>query len=124
MAGTVTVAESSIGNVHKIKWTWTSTAGGAADLVTPGVYAAEVLALVTNPDGVAAPTDDYDVTITDAEGYDVTQGAGANRDTANTETAVPAAKSVAFGPLTLNVANAGAAKSGVAILYLLGVKLP
>lgn len=122
MAGTVTVTESSVGNVHKIKWTWTSTAGGAADLITTCDYGAEVLALVTDPDATA-PTDDYDITITDPEGYDVMQGAGANRDTANTETAVPTATSVAFGPLTLNVTNAGNAKSGVAILYLKGVKL-
>jgi hypothetical protein len=123
VAGTVTVAETSIVNVHKVKWTWTSTAGGAADLVTPGIYGARVLALVTDPDGSAAPDDNYDVTVTDSEGYDVLQGAGANRDTANTETAVPTAESVAFGKLTLNVSNAGNAKSGVAILYLQGVKL-
>lgn len=122
MAGTVTVSETSVGNVHKIKWTWTSTAGGAADLVTTCDYGAEVLALMTDP-GTAAPTDDYDITITDSEGYDVMQGAGANRDTTNTETAVPTAKSIAFGPLTLNVTNAGNAKEGVAVLYLLGIKL-
>ncbi len=124
MAGTVTVTETSIVNIHKIKWSWTSTAGGAADLITPGSYAGEVLALVTNPaDAGDAPTDDYDITITDPEGYDVMQAAGANRDTANIETAVPAAKSVAFGQLTLNVANAGNAKSGTAVLYIQGVKL-
>ncbi len=122
MAGTVTVTETSIGNVHKIKWAWTSTAGGAADLVTAGVYAGRVVALVTDP-GSTAPDDNYDITITDAEGYDVMQGAGANRDTANTETAVPTVTSVAFGPLTLNVSNAGSAKVGVAILYVEGVKL-
>lgn len=122
MAGTVTVLERSIVHIHKIKWTWTSSAGGAADLVTPGVYAGRVIALVTDP-GTTAPDDNYDITITDAEGYDVMQGAGANRDTANTETAVPAAASVAFGPLTLNVSNAGSAKEGVAILYVEGARL-
>lgn len=123
MAGTVTVEESHFGNVSKIKWTWTSTAGGAADLITTRSYYGEVLALVTDP-GATAPTDDYDVTITDSEGYDVLQGAGANRDTANTETAVPAATSVAFGTLTLNVSNAGNAKEGIAILYIKGERLP
>jgi len=122
MAGTVTVLERSIVHIHKIKWTWTSSAGGAADLITPGVYAGRVIALVTDP-GTTAPDDNYDITITDAEGYDVMQGAGANRDTANTETAVPTATSVAFGPLTLNVSNAGAAKDGVAILYVEGARL-
>lgn len=123
MAGTVTVTESSLVNVHKIKWAWTSTSGGAADLISAKTYAGDVLALVTDPDSTAAPTDNYDITITDAEGYDVMQGAGANRDTANTETAVPTAASVAFGQLTLNVTNAGDSKSGVAILYVRGARL-
>jgi hypothetical protein len=123
MAGTVTVEESHFGNVSKIKWTWTSSAGGVADLVTSRSYYGEVLALVTDP-GSTAPDDNYDLTITDSEGFDVLQGAGANRDTANTETAVPTATSVAFGTLTLNVSNAGAAKDGVAILYIQGSRLP
>lgn len=119
MAGTVTVEESKFAGVCKIKWSWTSTASGVADLITVGSYYGEVLSLVTNPDATA-PTDDYDITITDVDGYDVMQGAGANRDTANTETAVPTAKSVAFGKLTLNVSNAGSAKLGTATLYILG----
>lgn len=124
MAGTVTVVESQYGGIQKIKWTWLSTAGGAADLITTKHYFGEVIAVVTDPDGTDAPTDDYDITITDAEGYDVLQGAGANRDTANTETAVPAAKSVAFGTLTLNVTNAGNAKAGVVVLYIQGSRQP
>jgi hypothetical protein len=123
MAGTVTVQESRLGNICKIKWTWTSTAGGAADLITTKSYHGRVIALVTDPDATA-PDDNYDITITDVEGYDVMQGAGANRDTANTETAVPTATSVAFGKLTLNVTAAGAAKAGVAILYIEGAAIP
>ena len=34
MAGTVTVLETTFAPVKKIKWSWTSTAGGAADLIT------------------------------------------------------------------------------------------
>lgn len=120
MAGTVTLTETNrISRIQKIKWAWTSTAGGAADQVTTGKYYGRVVALVTIPAAAgSAPTDDYDITITDSEGYDVMQAAGANRDTANTETAVPAAYSVAFGALTLNVTNAGNAKGGTAILYI------
>lgn len=119
MAGTVALTEAlDVSRIKKIKFAWTSTAGGAADKVTSAVFG-RVIALVTIPAAAGdAPTDNYDITVTDAEGYDVMQGAGANRDTANTETAVPAAASVAFGPLTLNVTNAGAAKSGTAILYI------
>lgn len=122
MAGTVTVEESHFLGVSKIKWSWTSAVGGAADLITPHSYYGEVLALVTNP-GATAPTDDYDITITDADGYDVMQGAGADRDTTNTETAVPASTSIAFGQLTLNVAAAGDAKVGTATLYIKGGRM-
>lgn len=118
----ISVSESGFGQVQKIKWTWTSATGGAASLVTSRGYYGKVLALVTDP-GATAPTDNYDITITDAEGYDVMQGAGANRDTANTETAVPTTDSPAFGPLTINITNAGDEKVGVAVLYVLGIAL-
>lgn len=42
--------------------------------------------LVTNP-GATAPTDNWDVTITDEDAFDVLGGAGANRDTTTTEEA-------------------------------------
>jgi hypothetical protein len=42
----------------------------------------------TNP-GSTAPTDDYDIVINTAGGADLLGGAGANRDTANTEVAYP-----------------------------------
>lgn len=123
MAGTVTVTESTFGNVCKIRWAWTATAGGAADKITVGSYYGQVLAIVTDPDGSAAPSDNYDITITDTDTYDVLQGAGADRDTANTETATPSKTSVAFGTLTLNVTNAGSGGAGVATLYILGRRL-
>ncbi len=117
------VEESQIGNVCRIKWTWTSAADGTVVKATLSGYYGEVIALFTDP-GATAPTDNYDITVTDPDGYDVMQAAGANRDTANNETAVPTAKSLAFGPLTLNVTNAGDAKLGVAVLYILGTKSP
>jgi len=117
-AAVITVTESTHTPVKKIKWTWTSSDAGAASLVTTNSYYGQVLALVTDPDGVSAPTDDYDITITDSEGYDVMQAAGANRDTANTETATPTATSVAHGVLTINITNAGDTKKGTAVLYI------
>jgi len=118
MAGTVTVLETTFAPVKKIKWSWTSTAGGAADLITVNALYGQVIAMVTIPDATDAPTDNYDITITDAEGYDVMQAAGANRSATATQTVVPTATSVAHGTLTINVTNAGNAKKGVAILYI------
>lgn len=122
-AAVITVEESHFEGISKLKFSWTSATDGSGALASVYSYYGEVLALVTDP-GATAPTDNYDLTITDADGYDVMQGAGANRDTANTETAVPTAKSVAFGKLTLNLSNAGDAKQGTATLYIQGSRLP
>ena len=124
MAGTVTVTEDvSNGPIKKIQWSWTSTAGGAADLITSLTYNGIVLSCVTDP-GSTAPDDNYDITITDPDSYDILQGAGANRDTTTTETCAPTAKSAAVGKLTLNVTNAGSAKVGVVTLFILGTAAP
>jgi hypothetical protein len=47
--------------------------------------------------GAAQPDDDYDITITDAEGLDVMGGELANRDETNAEEAVPKIDAV-YGP--------------------------
>ena len=118
MAGTVTVAEQTHRSLKRITWAWISTAGGAADLVTTQTYSGEVLTLVTDP-GAAAPTDNYDITVTDADGIDVLAGAGANRDTANTEFVLAASLGGCVDSvLTLNVSNAGNAKDGDVYLYI------
>ncbi len=120
MAGTVTVAERTHTSVKKITWAWTSTAGGAADLITTGAYDGKIERLVTVPAAAgSAPTDDYDITVTDGDSVDVLHGAGANRDTANTEQVLASSLGIVAGDkLTLNVTNAGNAKSGTVHLYL------
>jgi len=47
--------------------------------------------------GAAQPDDDYDITITDAEGHDIMGGELANRDETNKEEAVPKID-VVYGP--------------------------
>jgi hypothetical protein len=118
VAGTVTVTEDRETPVKKIKWTWTSDGDGNADLVTAYPYYGVVAAAVSNP-GATAPTDDWDFTITDVDGYDVMQGAGADRDTSTTEPAEPPKTSMAHGRLTLNVSNAGDSKTGTVTLYII-----
>lgn len=119
MAGTVTATEAVHGSVKKIAFAWTSSAGGAADGASTHPFDGKVIGLTTIPDGVDAPTDNYDVTVKDGDGHDVLLGAGANRDTANTEYVAEASLgAVAASLLTLGVANAGAAKKGTVILYV------
>jgi hypothetical protein len=120
MAGTVVTTEIvSVGTVKKVSFAWTSSAGGAADATTTAVIDGKLLGFATVPDAVAAPTDNYDITITDAQGLDVLLGQGANRDTANTEYVDGASiAAVASSVLTLGVTNAGNAKEGTAVLWI------
>lgn len=127
----VVITESSpnyadLAKLRKVKWAWTSATGGAiADQTADGQvnkttykYTGEVVRLITNP-GSTAPTDNYDVTILDDDGYDVLMGAGADRDTANTEQVLASSLGVCIdSQLRLNIANAGDAKVGEVILYI------
>lgn len=119
MAGTVVVSEETFGTVKKVRFDWTSSSSGAADGTTTEVYSGEVLRLVTIPSGATAPSDNYDVVVLDEDGTDVLMGAGANRDTANTEQVLGTSLGiVANDKLTLGVTNAGNAKAGTVILYI------
>ena len=117
MAGTVTITEITHTSAKKITFAWLS-ASGAADATTTNAFDGKIVGLTTDP-GSAAPEDNYDVAITDADGHDVLLGAGANRDTSNTEHVVGASLSaVAGSKLTLAITNAGDAKDGVVILWV------
>ena len=119
----VTITEETYGNslnaIKKIAFAWTSDGSGDATVTTTEVYTGEILRLITVPDGTSAPTDDYDVVINDEDGTDVLIGAGANRDTANTEQVIASSLGcVANDKLTLVVSNAGDTKKGTVYLYV------
>jgi hypothetical protein len=117
-AGTVTTAEITSASTKKITFTWTSAVGGAADATTTAAFDGKLVGLTTDP-GATAPTDNYDVAITDADGHDVLLGAGTDRDTANTEHVAEASLgAVARSRLTLAITNAGDAKQGVVVIYI------
>ena len=127
MAGTLTVTRdprrmpNTNKTVERIVIDWTSDASGNADVSIPGLYG-YLLKMVTDP-GSTAPTDDYDITLVDENSIDALAGAGANRDTANTEQVYPVASGAATpvflcGTHTFTVANAGNAKVGRAVLYV------
>ena len=82
MAGSITVTEETFGSLKKIKWAWTSDAsgdaGGSSEGLTTNPYNGALERLVTVPDGVDAPTADYDIVINDQDGVDVLVGAGAD----------------------------------------------
>jgi hypothetical protein len=102
---------------------WTSNGSGAATETVS--INGTILRFTTNP-GSTAPTDNYDITLTDEDGYDVLGGAGANRDTATTESFVPQILGsdattvfpvVVAGTLTLAITNAGDTKNGTVVIY-------
>jgi len=121
--GTVTIIEERLEPTKKVSFAWVSgtdaevgTAGGT----TTYPYSGTIERLVTDP-GATAPTDDYDVVINDEDSVDVLMGAGADRDTANTEQVNASSLGIVVGDkLTLAITNAGSAKTGTVHLYIRG----
>lgn len=86
MAGTITQTLDERGDVGVVTFTATADAsdGSFPEVAIAAKLSGKLLALETNP-GATAPTDNYDILLDDAEGKDVLEGVGANRDTTNIE---------------------------------------
>jgi hypothetical protein len=81
----VTVTHATVGHVRRIVVDWTADSGdGSVTATVLPAFEGRIAELTTNP-GAVAPTDNYDITLVDAEGIDRLQGLGIDRDTANTE---------------------------------------
>lgn len=117
MAGTVTTTEETFGNIKKITFAWTASAGGAADATTTKSYSG-VLSAYTVPDTGTAPSDDYDITLKDSNGADVAKGLLLNRDATNTEWALTGGGLVVNDPLILGVTNAGSGGKGTLVVFI------
>jgi len=114
-------------NVCKVIVAWTSDDTTGAVSGTTEKIVGKLLKAITDP-GATAPTDNYDIAITDSEGVDVLAGCAstlANRDTANTEevyfvytdAALQPSPVVVCDPLTISITNAGNSKVGQLILF-------
>lgn len=118
MAGTVTTTEETLGNVKKITFTWTASAGGAADATTTGYYSGTISAY-TVPGTGTAPSDNYDIRLLDGDSIDVANGYLLNRDQTNTEFVSDANTGKIVGDqITLEVTNAGAGGEGTLIVFV------
>lgn len=116
------------GPIRSITADWVSSSGGAVSSTTLKINGF-LLKAVTDP-GSAAPTDDYDIALTDENGSDILSGSVgslADRDTSNTEVVnlniddgagglLPVYPMVS-GKITVAVTNAGDTKNGQLILY-------
>lgn len=76
--------EPSVGRIS-VDFVADDTDGSWLPFVMPE-FDGRILSLTTDP-GATAPTDNWDIALNNADGFDVLGGAGANRDTANTERA-------------------------------------
>ena len=111
-AGTVTQTDVQIyPNTRAL--TFTCTADSAAHTYpatgSDGNIDGYVFLVVTNP-GTVGPTDNYDITLTDADTVDVMGGELLNRDILNSEQAVPLIDGVfgsrfVKGPLIITITN-------------------
>ena len=112
---------------------WVSDSATGAVTGTSRKVCGRLVKAVTVPSGTAAPTDNYDIAITDEQSLDVLTGVQStlqNRDTANTEqvyflvldaagTALAqSAHPMVSNTLTVAVTNAGNSKAGTIYLYL------
>lgn len=123
MAASMTFTYDDAAAIKKIIVAWTSAAGGGVAGTTKKITGSLIKG-VTDPDGTAVPTDDYDIVITDPEGVNVLGNAQddlVDRDTANTEEVYFELTTVGYpvvcDKLTITVAAAGDTKSGQLILY-------
>lgn len=123
-----TVTKSLIGGgtkvIQKVVIDWTSDGAGSAT-ETVNLFGF-LLKAVTDPDGTAAPTDLYDVTLVQ-DGVDMSGGIMVDRSATLNQVVHGLAKNGSditplppflAGDHTFTVANAGASKSGRVILYL------
>lgn len=127
-AGTVTITRTATSRWEVVTFAFTADSAGSA---TRSVgLTGRVVKVITNPDGSAAPSANWDVYFYDAEdaALSLTSTALENRHTSNTEQVYPmiagapgtvtATAPVAVGNYTFTVSNAGNGGAGRVILYL------
>lgn len=129
--GSVTQALGSMNYDTRVKVWIMSFTGDSSDGTVPATATTinidgYVTMVVTDPGGTA-PTDNYDITLTDANGVDIMGGSLANRDTINTEQAFPLldATNFVYGPryvsgtLTLTITNQSVnSATGQVLIYI------
>jgi hypothetical protein len=71
-----------------VTWTASEVDGSFVSVTIPFYSGSYITHVVTDP-GSTAPTDNYDITLTDTYGVDVMGGELTNRDTSNSEQVVP-----------------------------------
>ena len=118
MAESVTQTYQDHRSVKLVTMDWTSAAGGTVSSTnTTNSLNGEVYQVEINPDASTdAPTEGYDVTLSNANSVNILYGLGANLPAATTRTVKPCV--FVDSKLSLCVTNAGDTKGGVVKIYL------
>jgi hypothetical protein len=110
----------------KVTLTWTSDASGDVTGNIAESYNSNldrlkgwIVKITTNP-GATAPTDNYDITLSDGDSVDICNATLMNRDTATSETVTYDPPIWVDSELALVIANAGNVKGGVIEIYMVG----
>lgn len=122
MAGIVTENPTRVSNMNRLEIDWTSDNLGAVSstLITVpiGGQIEQVLLVHTGDD---VPSNEYDISLTDEDGFDVLAGGGVDVAIAANVRLVPVVgtyfKVVVSGHLTLVVSGAGDTKSGKIVIF-------
>ncbi len=127
-AGSITTTTSKDGAATKYSCAWTSDAAGAVAENAVALKAGMLVAVVCSP-GATTPTNDYDVTLTQASGEgDLLNGAGTDMSSTlsnyliigeGTTTEKKWPLWIPSGNYWPTVANAGNAKTGTIDIYVL-----
>lgn len=124
-AGTVTTTKSRLAAgmaAYTMSWTADAADGSVPATASP-VFNGYVFLVATNP-GATAPTDNYDITLTDSDGVDISGGELLNRDTISSEQAVPKVGAIygsryVEGGVTLNLTgNSVNSATGTVKIYV------
>jgi hypothetical protein len=113
--------------MRKTAVTWVSDdTTGAVSGTSTETFSGLFYGITTDP-GATAPTDNYDICVTDDTGLELlggtagassTDGNGMNRDTANTEFAQASPYPIPVdGPLTITITGAGNSKVGTIYIW-------
>ena len=116
-------------DIVKHTFEWVSDGSGNAALPSALPVSGQIVRVVSVPSASAAPTANYDVTLTDADGVDVLAGQGANLSATLSANVCPGTPLkdgtttsvlplVVDSILTLNVSNAGDSKAGKVVIYV------
>ena len=122
MAGPVTITEDRAQSVKTVVFDWLcDSAGAVSGTTTTYRYDGRLLYYVADPDaGGTQPSDNYDVTLVDDDGYDLLNGLGANMsNAANTyKDQFDGLGAVGNSTLQLVVANGGDEKGGIVKVWI------